>query len=132
MASSLNFAEFAQRRFITTDSKEYDTFCKDAFSIFDLNGDDVIEPYEVEEAYKFNSAGAELNRLIEKNDLGGKGITWKSLDLLDLVKASKEGKIQLNESGNIERDAFNSWLTTALEEFKSLDSSLEGAQVEHE
>eukprot|EP00467_Chlorarachnion_reptans_P021105 CAMPEP_0114513746 /NCGR_PEP_ID=MMETSP0109-20121206/15759_1 /TAXON_ID=29199 /ORGANISM="Chlorarachnion reptans, Strain CCCM449" /LENGTH=150 /DNA_ID=CAMNT_0001693689 /DNA_START=104 /DNA_END=556 /DNA_ORIENTATION=+ len=119
-------------RGIATDSKEYDQFVINAFQIFDLNGDNKIEPYEVAEAYKYNSAGAELNRLIEKNDLGGKGVTWRSLDILDLVKASKEGNVELDSSGNIQYDSFKSWLSTALEEFKKLDNSLEGSQVEHE
>jgi len=92
----------------------------------------VIEPYEIEEAYKFKGAGAELTRLIEKNNLGGKGVTWESLDLLDLVKASKDGKVSFNPDGNIEREAFSAWLTSALDEFKKMESSLDGAQIEHE
>jgi len=112
--------------------QEYKKFCEDAFMLFDLNGDDVIEPYEIEEAYKFKGAGAELTRLIEKNNLGGKGVTWESLDLLDLVKASKDGKVSFNPDGNIEREAFSAWLTSALDEFKKMESSLDGAQIEHE
>jgi len=92
----------------------------------------VIEPYEIEEAYKFKGAGAELSRLIEKNNLGGKGVTWESLDLLDLVKASKDGKVSFNSDGNIEREAFTAWLTGALDKFKNMESSMDGAQIEHE
>jgi len=84
------------------------------------------------QAYKYNSAGAELNRLIEKNDLGGKGITWKSLDILDLNVAVKTGKVELDSKGDIERHAFDTWLSAALDEFQKLDDSLEGAQNEHE
>jgi len=109
------------------------SFCDNAFKIFDLNKDNKIQPEEIKEAYKHNSAGSEMTRLVEKYDLGGKkGVTWKSLDLLDLNVAVRESKVDLDANGDIPREAFDAWLQSALDEFKKLEDSLEGSQPEHE
>jgi len=42
------------------------------------------------------------------------------------------GKVELDSNGDIERAAFNVWMEAAIEEFKQLENSLEGAQNEHE
>eukprot|EP00468_Gymnochlora_sp_CCMP2014_P012410 CAMPEP_0167756046 /NCGR_PEP_ID=MMETSP0110_2-20121227/9161_1 /TAXON_ID=629695 /ORGANISM="Gymnochlora sp., Strain CCMP2014" /LENGTH=154 /DNA_ID=CAMNT_0007642099 /DNA_START=55 /DNA_END=519 /DNA_ORIENTATION=+ len=127
-----SFSKVGSVRFLSTVKNFTPEFCTDAFKIFDLNGDNKIQPEEIHEAYKYNSAGSEMNRLIEKHELGGKGVTWESLDLLDLNVAVKKGKVELDPNGDIERAEFDKWLSAALDEFQRLENSLEGSQVEHE
>eukprot|EP00954_Amorphochlora_amoebiformis_P025503 1373470-Amorphochlora_amoeboformis.AAC.1 len=139
---------FDTLRAFSTD-ENISSFCDNAFKIFGkensltplgdyletfyLNKDNKIQPEEIKEAYKHNSAGSEMTRLVEKYDLGGKkGVTWKSLDLLDLNVAVRESKVDLDANGDIPREAFDAWLQSALDEFKKLEDSLEGSQPEHE
>lgn len=84
------------------------------------------------QAYLNHAAGAEMVRLVEKYALGGKGVTWELLDLLDISKAVREGNVRTNSNGNVEKEAFNEWLENAMDKYEGFTDSLEGAQIEHE
>ena len=57
-----------------------DQFVQKAFRLFDPNDDGFIEMCRVEEAFVDGRAGAEVVRLLEAMDIGGKGVTWEELE----------------------------------------------------
>ena len=57
-----------------------DQFVQKAFRLFDPNDDGFIEMRHVEEACVDGRAGAEVVRLLEAMDIGGKGVTWEELE----------------------------------------------------
>jgi len=61
-------------------SSSRDQFVQKAFRLFDPNDDGFIEMRRVEEAFVDGRAGAEVVRLLEAMDIGGKGVTWEELE----------------------------------------------------
>ena len=61
-------------------SSSRDQFVQKAFRLFDPNDDGFIEMRRVEEAFVDGRAGAEVVRLLEAMDIGGKDVTWEELE----------------------------------------------------
>ena len=81
----------------------------------------------------------QVARIFEESGLGGKGVTWEMLEYMDLIKAVKDGKVQMvagsdgQASGTISREEFKKWAEDLVNfHDKNSTDELPGHQDHHE